>query len=217
MRMFTGRLDAKARTINRDARYWVVPFALDLDRYPLVQPPSVPTVGLIGSMHWAPSRTAAERLITRIWPIVNQRVPNARLSIAGWNADKHLARFAGTPGLTLQSNVNHPSDFFSQISTMVYAPGRGSGMKIKVMEAMAFGVPVVTTEEGVEGLAAESGVHCHVAETDADLAARIVELLNDRSEADRMRLAGRALIGSHYNPAAVVDRMMPVYEEIAAQ
>ena len=90
-------------------------------------------------------------------------------------------------------------------------------MKIKVMEAMAFGVPVVTTSEGVEGLAVEPGVHAHVAEEDDLLADRLVDLLRDRSAALRIREAARALIVDRYNPGIVVDRMMSIYHEIAVQ
>jgi glycosyltransferase involved in cell wall biosynthesis len=85
------------------------------------------------------------------------------------------------------------------------------------MEAMAFGVPVVTTTEGVEGLAVEPGVHAHVAEEDDRLAARIVELLQDRIAAQRMREAARTLIVDRYNPRVVVDGMMSIYHEVAAQ
>ena len=85
------------------------------------------------------------------------------------------------------------------------------------MEAMAFGVPVVTTAEGIEGLAVEPGVHAHVAEADDRLADRIVELLRDRGTAQRLREAARALIVDRYNPQVVVDRMMHVYHEVARQ
>jgi glycosyltransferase involved in cell wall biosynthesis len=90
-------------------------------------------------------------------------------------------------------------------------------MKIKVMEAMAFGVPVVTTSEGVEGLAVEPGVHAHVAEEDDVLADRMIDLLHDRSAAQRMREAARALIVDRYNPQIVVDGMMHIYRQVAAQ
>ena len=66
---------------------------------------------------------------------------------------------------------------------MVYAPSRGSGMKIKILEAMAFGVPVVTTSEGVEGFPAVDGVHAGVCEDDAGLIER------DRRPAERPRAA----------------------------
>jgi glycosyltransferase involved in cell wall biosynthesis len=214
VRFFTSRLADRARTYDASARHWVVPFALDAAHYSPVPLSTAPIVGLIGSMHWPPSRSAAERLITRVWPRVRTQVPDARLLVAGWGADQYLAAHAGVPGLEVQANVAHPRDFFSQIAVMAYPPGRGSGMKIKVMEAMAFGVPVVTTAEGVEGLAVENGVHAHVAEEDARLADRIVDLLRDRSAAQRLREAARALIVDRYNPQIVVDGLMNVYHEV---
>jgi glycosyltransferase involved in cell wall biosynthesis len=217
VRFFTTRLSARARAYDASAQHWVVPFALDAAHYQPVPLTTEPIVGLIGSMHWPPSRGAAERLITRVWPRVRAHVPAARLIVAGWGADRYLGPYAGVPGLELRANIQHPREFFSQVAVMAYPPGRGSGMKIKVMEAMAFGVPVVTTAEGVEGLAVEPGVHAHVAEEDDLLADRMVELLRDRSAAQRLREAARALIVDRYNPQIVVDGMMNIYHEVAVQ
>jgi glycosyltransferase involved in cell wall biosynthesis len=216
VRFFTTRLSARARQYNAAARHWVLPFALDASHYAPVSPPADPVVGLIGSMQWRPSRGAAERLITRIWPLVRALAPDARLIVGGWKADRYLSAYADTPGLELRSDVPHPRGFFSDISVMAYAPRRGSGMKIKVMEAMAFGVPVVTTSEGVEGLAVEPGIHAHVADDDHDIAARIVDILRHRDAARSMAAAGRALIAELYNPRVVVDGLVNIYEEVAA-
>jgi hypothetical protein len=217
VRFFSARLSARARAYDASAQHWVVPFALDAAHYAPVPLVTDPIVGLIGSMHWPPSRGAAERLITRVWPRVRAHIPCAQLIVAGWGADRFLDGYAGVPGLELRANIQHPREFFSQIAVMAYPPGRGSGMKIKVMEAMAFGVPVVTTTEGVEGLAVDSGVHAHVAEEDDLLADRLVDLLRDRSAALRIREAARALIVDRYNPRIVVDRMMSIYHEVAVQ
>ncbi|MEP6914386.1 MAG: glycosyltransferase family 4 protein [Acidobacteriota bacterium] len=217
VRFFSPRLSDRARAYAASARHWIVPFALDAAHYQPVPLVADPIVGLIGSMHWPPSRSAAERLITRVWPRVRAQVPRARLIVAGWDADRCLEAHAGVPGLELRANIAHPRDFFSRIAVMAYPPGRGSGMKIKVMEAMAYGVPVVTTAEGVEGLAVEPGVHAHVAEEDDRLADRIVELLRDRPAAERLRDAARALIVERYNPRIVVDGMIDIYREVAGQ
>ena len=215
MRMFTPRLLEKARTINPNAKYWVVPFALDLSHYPLQPMTEVAVLGMIGSMHWTPSRSAGERLITRIWPLVKKRVPNAKLFIAGWNARKYLGRYLPLTDVTLEDGVPHPTDFFSKAGVMVYAPSRGSGMKIKNLESMAYGVPVVTTWEGVEGMEYENGKHCWVEEDDESLAARAAELLEDRLQRERMRQAARALMEDRYSPGPVMAQMVRVYDEIA--
>jgi glycosyltransferase involved in cell wall biosynthesis len=215
MRVFTSRLLDHARTLNRDATYWIVPFALDLSRYAQAPPVAEPVVGVFGSMRWEPSRSAAERLIERIWPLVKRRCPRARLLVAGWNARAVLQRYVSLPDVTIAENVPHPLDFFSRVAVMVYAPARGSGTKIKVLEAMAYGVPVVTTWEGVEGIAYTDGDNCHVAETDQDLADRAVALLEDEQARARLRKAARALVEERHAPAPVLRRMMDVYREVA--
>lgn len=216
VRLLTPRLKDMAERINPDPRahYWVVPFALDTSLYNLQPPAQEPVVGLIGSMHWEPSRSAAERLITRIWPLVKTDMPQAKLYIAGWNASKYLQKYSSQPDLTLEENLAHPSDFFSRAAVMVYAPSRGSGMKVKVMEAMAYGVPVVTTWEGVEGIDTTNGRECWVAETDEELAGKISRLLANRAEWQQMREAARHLIEERYSPRPVVDKMLEVYRQM---
>jgi glycosyltransferase involved in cell wall biosynthesis len=215
MRLFTSRLLDAVRRVNDGARCWVVPFALDLDLYPMQPVVDEPVVGLLGSLHWPPSRSAAERLLTRIWPRVAARTPRARLLVAGWNARRYLGPFAGTPGVTIEENLPSPEDFFRRVSVLAYAPGRGSGMKIMVMESMAYGVPVVTTSEGVEGMDVADGVQAFVAEEDDTIADRIVALLDDRATRLRLRAAARGLLEDRYTPGPVMARMMDVYGHVA--
>ena len=216
IRLLTPRLKEMAESINPKGHYWVVPFALDTALYTMQPPVPEPVVGLIGSMHWEPSRSAAERLITRIWPLVKKDFPQAKLFIAGWNAAKYLQKYSSRQDLTLAENLPHPSDFFSKAAVMVYAPSRGSGMKVKVMESMAYGVPVVTTWEGVEGIDYLNGRECWVAETDEDLAGKACRLLENSAERQQMRDAARALIDERYSPRPVVDKMISVYQQMIA-
>ena len=215
MRLFSTRLLDRVRTFNDTARCFVVPFALDLDLYPMQEVVDDPVVGLLGSMHWPPSRSAAERLLTRIWPLVKARMPRARLIVAGWNARRYLARFATMGDVTIEENLRSPADFFSRVAVLAYAPGRGSGMKIKVMESMAYGVPVVTTSEGVEGMEVLSGEHALVAEDDATIAAHICALLDDHQTRQRVRTAARTLLEERYTAPPVMARMLDVYDQVA--
>lgn len=214
VRLLTPRLKEAAEAIHPQGRYWVVPFALDTALYPMLPPAAEPVLGMIGSMHWEPSRSAARRLMTRVWPLVKQGVPGAQLYIAGWNAAKYLSDCASQPDVLLAENLGHPSEFFSRAAVMVYAPSRGSGMKVKVMESMAYGVPVVTTWEGMEGIEYQNGRECWVAESDEELAEKACRLLLNPAERQQMRAAARHLIEEHYSPRPVVDKMVSVYQEL---
>jgi len=214
VRLLTPRLEEAARAIHPGGNYRVVPLALDVSLYALQPFVEEPVVGLVGSMHWAPSRSAAERLITRIWPLVKRRIQNAKLHIAGWNALRCLGQYCPEKDLTMAENLAHPREFFSKAAVMVYAPSCGSGMKVKVMESMAYGVPVVTTWEGVEGIDYENGRHCWVAESDEELAEKTCRLLEDRAERQQMRLAARCLIEKLYSPRPVIDKMLAIYQQL---
>ena len=95
------------------------------------------------------------------------------------------------PDVTIEENVSDIRPYFESTGVMLYAPGRASGMKVKILESFGFGVPVVTTSEGVEGLPAVDGVHAGVCDDDAGLIDRTVELLRDRAGQNRQRAAGR--------------------------
>lgn len=215
VRAFTSRLAERAKTINNSASVWVVPFALDLRGYPMVPAQTEPVIGLFGSMHWHPSRSAGIRLLTRIWPLIKAQMPNAKLLISGWNAVKYLQPYAAGPDIELTENLPHPSDFFSRASVMLYAPSRGSGMKIKVLESMAYGVPVVTTSEGVEGIRYTNGVECEVAESDEELAKRAVTLLRSQERREKMSDAARKLVESSHSPKPVVDHLLEIYDQLS--
>jgi glycosyltransferase involved in cell wall biosynthesis len=133
--------------------------------------------------------------------------------VGGWNARRYLERHAG-PDITIVENVAHPVDFFSRVAVLAYAPVRGTGVKVKVLEAMAYGVPVVTTGEGMEGVDGEDGVHGWIREDDDALAARIVGLLADEGQRRRMREAGRALVEARHAPQPVLEQMLGAYERV---
>lgn len=216
-RACSSRLVPPITTINPQADVVNVPLGLESSLYRYVPDggaPAVPTVGLIGTMSWYPSYSAAVRLITRLWPAIKRRVPSARLRVGGWSARSALKDYIGQADVEIVEAVSDVEFFFSGLSVFLYAPARGSGMKIKVSEAMAFGVAVVTTHEGVEGLPAEHGIHASIADDDEALIDCTVRLLEDASARNRQRAAGRALIETHCSPERTVTAIEEAYSRI---
>ncbi len=213
IRVTTDRLAHEVGRLNPRAQLYTVPIALDPELYePVVSSASAPTVGLIGSMNWDLGYRAAVRLITRIWPQIRRQLPAARLIIGGWQAGERLAAWRDEPGLTILSDIPHPHMFFEQIDVLNYPLSVGSGMKVKLLETMAYGIPVVTTPEGIEGIAAELGVDAFVDADDHCLADMTVELLRDSERCQRMGMAGRRLIETRYGPDATVSQTEAMYE-----
>jgi glycosyltransferase involved in cell wall biosynthesis len=216
-RACSPRLVEPMKRVNPSAEITVVPVGIDASLYEYIPDDRRavdPMITLVGTMNWYPGYSAAVRLLTRLWPEIRRRVPAARLQIIGWSARSALAEYLDMPGVEIHENVPEVRPYFEKTSVMVYAPSRGSGMKIKILEAMASGVPVVTTSEGVEGLPAVDGVHAGVCEDDAGLIDRAVALLEDPGRQDRQRRAARALIESHCGPGPTVDAIESIYERM---
>ena len=99
---------------------------------------------------------------------------------------------------------------------MVYAPERGTGLKVKVLEALAQGIPLVTTSEGVEGLPAMDGVHAGISDDDSGLVEKTIALLQDRERQERQRVAALAMLQTHCGPEAFGDRLEHCYKATLA-
>jgi len=213
----SDRLAGTLRQMNPQATIRSTALTLDLSQYEYMEriaPEQAPVVSLIGNMNWYPTTSAAERLLTRLWPTIKARVPTAHLQLVGWNARRLFSRYADLPDVTIEENVSEIRPYFRNSAILLYAPRRGSGMKIKVLEALAFGVPVVTTSEGVEGLPAVDGIHAGISDTDEGLVERAVGLLNDRERQERQRRQGRRLVEEVCDPAKSVDILEDIYTNI---
>ena len=210
-------LSALVRRINPGARVTTVPLGLDSSLYPFgerARQSAPPTISLIGSFNWQPTYSAAVRVLTRLWPEIKRRVPAARCRMVGRDAVVALQAFRGLPDVELHENVPDAMPFFREADVLLYPPAVGSGMKVKVLEAFALGVPVVTTRAGVEGLPAIDGVHAGVCEDDRGLIERAVGLLTDNARGERQRTAARALVELHCSPRAALDALEGVYGEV---
>jgi glycosyltransferase involved in cell wall biosynthesis len=190
----------------------VAPLALDPRYYPPTARSGEPLAGLIGTATWAPTEGAARRLLDRVWPLVSRRVADARLLLAG-RGTAALGGAQAYAGVEILGEVDSAPAFLQRLGLLLYPVPRGSGMKVKVLEAMACGVPVVTTRAGAEGIVSSAGVL--VAETDAELADHAVRLLQDPGERRERGAAARNTFLTHYAPVPATAPLVDLYERMA--
>jgi glycosyltransferase involved in cell wall biosynthesis len=216
---FSERLNEGVRAISPQANVHLMPASLDASLYPYIpddRRTAEPVIGLIGSMNWHPSHSAAVRLLSRLWPEIRRRVPNAQVQVVGWGAREALKAHLNLEGVSIFENVADTRPYFERTGVMLYAPGRGSGIKVKVQEAFAYGIPVVTTTEGIEGLPVCDGEHAGVADDDAGLIERAVNLLTDPAAQNRQRSAARSLVETACGPRGTVDAVERIYASIVS-
>ncbi|HEX5147114.1 MAG TPA: glycosyltransferase [Conexibacter sp.] len=191
------------------------PLPLDPAVYAPRAPLDAPVAGLIGTAVWPPTANAVERLLTTVWPLVLQRRPDARLLLAGYGMEREtFAHLPDLPGVEWRGRVESATDFLRELGVLLYPLGRGSGAKIKVLEALALGVPVVTTPDGAEGIGGSGGL---VVETeDAVLARATAELLGDAAARAAAGEAAHATFAEHHAPAPAALPVIELYEQMAA-
>jgi glycosyltransferase involved in cell wall biosynthesis len=186
-----------------------VPIAVTVPYEP-VEPIDAPVAGLIANWSWPPNRDALARLL-HVWPRVRSAVPGAELLLAGRGLDR------ATPGegVEMIGPVARSADVLARVGLLLFPSPTTSGPKVKVLEAMAHGVPVLTTREGAEGIAATPGRDIAIATT-RELELQVVALLRDPAERARLGKAGREAILAAHSPAVAARARIAALQHIGA-
>ena len=160
-----------------------------------------------GSYDWFPNADAARYLCEDVFPEIRAAYSGAKLILAGRGADDDIAAYGDHEGVTFQGEVDDLASLV-QSSAAVVAPLRvGGGTRIKVLETMAWGVPVVTTPAGAEGVEATRGRDLHVASSTEEIVEKTVQLLEEPDERSRMGASARKIVEQRYSIDAVGDEL----------
>jgi glycosyltransferase involved in cell wall biosynthesis len=160
---------------------------------------SEPVVLYFGTLSWQPNIEGLERLITHVFPGIREGTPQARLLIAGRDAPPALERLArGTTGVDYQGPASDPEALYRQARVFVEATRSGGGTKLKILNSLARGLPVVASPEAAQGIEATPGAHLLIAEDDEAMVVAIVRLLSDGALWARLSENGRALVRQKY-------------------
>ncbi len=204
------RVAGELRRRRPDARVQLVPLCLDPADYPPAALDGPPTAGIIGTAGWPITAAAMQRLVFDLWPEVRKLAPAARLVVAG--RDTKTLGLAGA-GVEVVGDVPSAVDFLRGLSVLLYPLERGSGVKVKTLESVACGVPVVTTPFGAEGVDGDDGIV--VATETRELASAAASILNDESERRERGAAGRAAFESRYSPLPATAPLVELYRLLA--
>jgi glycosyltransferase involved in cell wall biosynthesis len=191
----------------------VAPLCLDPQYYRIAPLDGPPVAGMIGHATWPPTAATLQRLLTRVWPRVLRHLPGAQLRLAGRGIDS-LLRSVSAPGVDVVGEVESAAEWLRTLSVLLYPIERGSGMKVKTLESLAVGVPVVTTPAGTEGVDAGDGAA--IERDDAALAGATVELLTDHGARRQRGQAARAAFERRYTPMPATVPLVEAYRRMAS-
>jgi len=209
-------LDAERAAATGMVRVEVVPNAYHrvgppLGRHDVAAPP---TVLFQGTLRYPPNAEAAKFLVDEVAPELRRWVPDVRIRLVGTSTSS-LARLHDPPSVSVVGRVADMGDELARADLVVVPIRFGSGTRLKILEAFAHRIPVVSTTLGAEGLGIEDGVHLLIGDTAAELAAACALLLADTGLRGRMVASAQALYQERFTTELVEARVAEVAQRVA--
>ncbi len=157
-----------------------------------------PIVSLTANFAFATNEDAAVWFVSAVWPTVVASVPRARLLLVGRDPTVAVRRLGDSPGIEVTGTVPSITPYLRATAVSVAPLRAGGGSRLKILEALEAGRPVVTTTQGLEGLEEIEGRGVLVADEPEDIAQLVINLLRDPVEAARLGAAGREAVHDRF-------------------
>lgn len=197
----------------------VIPFGIDMDNYELEDDfiaSDKPSLCHIGSMNWSPNIEGIEWFLDDVWPLIHEAHPDLEFTVAGHGTPDHLmqrkdanVKFVGT--------VPDANEFMLDHELMIVPLLSGSGIRVKIVEAMALGRVVITTSVGAEGLSVENGKHLFIADTPEEYLSVINKCIQTPDLCTIISENARGFISLHHNNELITDKLLDFYHQILAK
>jgi sugar transferase (PEP-CTERM/EpsH1 system associated) len=189
-----------------------LPIGVDLEYFaPIARDASSKTLLSIGTMYWPPNVDAALYFYETIFPIIRRREPSARLCLVGARPVASIQALATDSAVTVTGSVPDVRPYGVDCGVFIVPLRSGSGMRVKILNALAMGLPVVSTRVGAEGIEVTDGEELLLADTSEAFAEAVLRVLGDPVLAARLGAHGRQRMEAEYGWAAIGERLRGLY------
>lgn len=190
--------DAQELTMMRCRKsMMVLPIGVHANEYKVIPPPNNQVVFHLGAMDWLPNAEGVKWFLTEVWPLVSAKNKQVQLRLAGKGMPASIMKLNAS-NVIVTNWVEDVQSFFKEGQVMIVPLLSGSGMRVKIIEGMAMGKAIVTTRIGLEGIVANDQEHLRIADSPADFAGAILDLLDDESAVEKLGKAARQLVEVRY-------------------
>jgi polysaccharide biosynthesis protein PslH len=171
----------------------------------------------VGSMNYHANIDAAVWLAREVWPAVREQNPALRLCLVGCDPAPDVRALGALERVIVTGTVEDLRPYYRRALVAVAPLRSGSGTRLKILEAMAARVPVLSTTLGAEGLDISPGRDLMIADSAVEIARAIVRLSADPEECERLSRSGHALVQARYDWRALGQRLSSIHQEVAAR
>lgn len=173
-----------------------------------------PTILFVGSMDYHANIDAVIWFSRNIWPSIARDHPDLQFTIVGRDPAPEIRALA-SDRIQVTGTVDDVRPFYASAVASVVPLRSGSGTRLKIVEAMAAGVPVVSTRLGAEGIEVENGVHLILADTPAEIAAAVGRLASSPETNSRIAQAARERVRRVYDWSVIGKQLCALHEDLA--
>jgi glycosyltransferase involved in cell wall biosynthesis len=179
----------------------VIPIAIDTDEVTVVERVEDPRHILhIGTMYWPPNIDAVKWFVDQIYPLIRQSRADVQFDVVGARPPADLMALNDAQvGINVTGYVEDPAPYQRRAAVMIVPLLAGGGMRVKILNALAEGIPIVSTTLGCEGIHVTDGENILTADEPGDFATAVLRVLNDRRLARRLARNGRRLAETEYD------------------
>lgn len=190
----------------------VLPAGVDTNNYPFLLPdqPTEATLFFIGSLDWLPNRQGLIWFFNEVLPIVRKTFPEVQLYVAGRNSPDSF-KHQQTVGVNIVGEVPDAIRFMMNHTIMVVPLFSGSGMRVKIIEAMALGKPIVATSIAAEGIEYSDGKNILIADSAERFAENIIVLLKNKSFCNQISTNARNFALEYHDNNFLVNKLIAFF------
>ena len=197
-------------------KFTVVPISVDPDEIRVVphRPGVAPTILHVGTMFWPPNVAGVLWFAREVLPLVHQRLPEARFVVVGKAPPPDVQALAADPRIVITGYIAELEPHLAEADVFVVPLHAGGGMRVKILDAWLWGLPIVSTPIGAEGIDVRDGKNILLAGDAPAFASAVCQLLTDDSLNRRMRVSGRNWVERNYSWQAVYQKVDQVYAKL---
>jgi len=193
----------------------IIPFGLNLENYHSPEKEPVPKdLIFIGALDWNPNIDGLDWFLKEVWPQIHNEYPDLHFHIAGRNPSKRLLPLFKIPGIKYYGEIEDANSFMAKGSLMVVPLFSGSGMRVKIIEGMAWKKCIVTTPKGSEGIPVEEGKHILTAGSSEEFISQIKKVLEDQKVCQILSREAYQFVKQNYDNFALTKKLIDFFKKL---
>lgn len=193
---------------RRGAEIYVAPNGVDCRSTTPLPRRDARDILFVGAMNYHPNADGVRFFAKQVFPRIRAGRPEVRLHIVGGSPGESIRRLGRLDGIRVHGEVADVAPFYAESAVVIVPLRVGGGTRLKILEAMAYGRPVVSTSVGCEGLEVEDGKHLLIADNACHMQEAVLMLLHQPGIGDSLAVHARRLVEAKYDWSVIAGRML---------